>query len=260
MIKKEFLAMLGARYYTGMLQDIDNPGLSPAVVEYVAQVCISTKTKNSVRVDISSFERIMSLCEQLASKQMIINMYSGVKEEQDDVTISKSLFSGEMRNIYSFIRGYSWYRKIEEDNIKGIFDGFDNKIVQELGFRPLDVYVVTDAYADIVFDRLRRAILSIIRNIKDKSGENDFFSIVSNESYKLMAVSRDELYEKCNSVSREHFDALIDFFRCNLNEEINNTIRYFTDDNYFSMHPIIDDGMNMIRNSKLNSWKGKRVN
>ena len=254
--KKELLAMFGARYYIDLMQGKSSSEISSALLEYIAGVCISSGNIGNKNVDKAIYKKINYLCEQLADNQLIINMYASINEEDDNETVSKKLFLGEMKNSYSFTRGYSWYRFIEEENIKKIFAGFETKIIQVIGFAPAEVYVLADAYAKLLFDRIRSVALQKVLCEPDELQDYDIFSFIGDNYYDLMSITYNELYEKCNELSRKHFDAIIEFFSCKLsNTELYEKVKYFTDNNFFSMHPIInDDNKLLIINHQLLLW------
>lgn len=254
--KFELLAMFAAWHYFSMIMEDYSTDIRPALVEYIAGICITSENTGKVKVKKSQFDFIFQLCKQLADEQLIINMFSSINENDDDEIVKMKLFSGEMKNSYSFTRGYSWYRKIEEDNIRSIFDGFEEKIVTLIGFDPNEAYIVMDAYAYLIFDRMRGTVLPKLSTQSDIKRGYEIFSLIGENYYEMMSVSRDELYEKCNELSREHFDALIQFFSCEItNSVLDEKVKYYTDDNYFSTHPIIDDGEKLlIINHQLLLW------
>ncbi len=254
--KKELLAMFGVRHYIDLIQGKSSSEISSALLEYIAGICISSANLRNEKVDNVIYKKINCLCEQLADDQLIINMYASINEEDDNETVSKKLFLGEMKNSYSFTRGYSWYRIIEEENIKKIFAGFESKIIHTIGFAPTEVYVLADAYANLLFDRIRSIALPKLLCEPDAMQNYDIFSLVGDNYYDLMSITRDELYEKCNELPRNHFNAIIDFFSCKLSSnDLYEKVKYFTDNNFFSMHPIIDDGEKLlIINHQLLLW------
>lgn len=139
-----------------------------------------------------------------------------------------------MKNSYSFTRGYSWYRIIEEENIKKIFAGFESKIIHTIGFAPTEIYVLADAYANLLFDRIRSIALPKLLCEPDAMQNYDIFSLVGDNYYDLMSITRDELYEKCNELPRNHFNAIIEFFSCKLSSnDLYEKVKYFTDNNFF---------------------------
>lgn len=111
--QKELLAMFGARHYIDLIQGKSSSEILPVLLEYIAGICISSANIRKENVDNAVYKKINYLCEQLADDQLIINMYASINEEDDNETVSKKLFLGQMKNSYSFTRGYSWYRIIE---------------------------------------------------------------------------------------------------------------------------------------------------
>lgn len=254
--KNELLAMVGARYYCALIKGNDSSEILPALVEYIAGICITSENLANSKIDNAQFQNIFSLCEQLADEQLHINMYSSINEEDDDDAVGKKLFSGEMKNGYSFERGYSWYRKIEEENIKNIFVGFEKEIVQLVGFSPIEVYILADACANLIFDRFMEIVLPELIDKPDTMEEYDVYKLIGNDYYEIMSFTSDELYDECSDLSKTHFDAMIAFFSCKLSgSETYAKVKYYTDDNYFSTHPIIDDGEKLlIINHQILLW------
>ena len=255
--KNELLAMIGARYYCDLIKGNDSSDILPALVEYIAGICITSETLAHNKIDNVWFQNIFSLCEQLADEQLQINMYSSINEEEDDDdAVGKKLFSGEMKNSYSFTRGYSWYRKIEEENIERIFEGFEKEIVQLIGFSPTEVYILADAYANLIYDRIREIALPKLVDKPDTTKDYDIYSLIGDNYYDVMSMTSDELYDKCRCLPRTRFDAIIQFFSCKISDsESYASVKYFTDDNYFSTHPIINDGEKLlIINHQILLW------
>ncbi len=246
----ELLSFLSADYYFSLLGKDCMFELAEA--EYIAGICISSKHHSSIKIDKNEIDLIHELIKVLVKKQISINYYSSLCDDDSEEETYLKLFSGSLKNDYSFIRGYSWYRTIEENNIKAIFDGYNDTVETILGFYPEDVFKFADAYVKIISSRL-----------KDCASENDFmvtldelFDIIVTSNLEIMSVDKNELFRECSDLDEHHFEAIINFFGSSVTrEECEETIKYFTDDNFFSEHPIIMDGNKVLMiNHQLLLW------
>ena len=79
---------------------------------------------------------------------------------------------------------------------------------------------------------------------------------ISSKHHSSIKIDKNELFRECSDLDEHHFEAIINFFGSSVTrEECEETIKYFTDDNFFSEHPIIMDGNKVLMiNHQLLLW------
>lgn len=224
----------------------------PFEAELIAGICVSSKHNSNAKVVESDLASICENVKILAKQQRYLNNCSSLKEDDTEEDIYIKLFSGTLKNSYSFTRGYSWYRVIEENNIKEIFARYNNTLEKLIGFYPEEVFKITDAYATIIHNRLKECALEVTEN---DSLDALFHYIIINR-LDIMSVDKQELMNGCIGVEEQHFESIINFFGSRITSSgLEEKIKYFTDENLFSSHPILLDENSIIMiNHQIVLW------
>lgn len=246
----ELFEIMSADYYCSILGKQRIFELAEA--EYIAGICVSSGHDMNRELKEEDYNEICESVKVLGKQQVYINMYASLCENDTEEDIYIKMFSGELKNSYSFTRGYSWYRAIEENNIIECFGYFNAEIEKMIGFYPEEAFKITDAYATIIHNRLKECSLELDINC---TVEELFEYIISN-GLEMMSVERKELLSHCSGVKEQHIDSFMQFFASRITSSgLEDKVKYFTDDNYFSSHPILLDKDKIIMiNHQIVLW------
>lgn len=111
-------------------------GIQPFTIEFLIGVLLSSGNISNCheKGKLEDTMQAWKLGDELVKSWAGNIYYSNLSEKDSDEVIAKKMFVSSMKSNYGLTRGYSWYRKIEERHISGIFDGFNNEVEKMIGF------------------------------------------------------------------------------------------------------------------------------